>query len=224
MVNWSRAIPAYGTLQAKFGGKGHVGRETDQAGVMRATEGLAYPVACIWLPAAGRGYGHASVFIQEPQGEFPETDTSSYASLFPGEDTRTGQQGARIEHLAPGRMLTAEFTCFVEDCAAESGKEGVFRLPDHMVPMGGLDILRMQAAWNAIRDKPDAHYRLMRKNCATIAARVIRAGMATKQHVLSPLLTHKAWWTPHDVLLLAQACPKSDYDRRIDGLVTALKG
>lgn len=223
MVQWSRMVPGYGTLQAKYGGKGHVGRETDQAGVMRATERLAYPVACIWTPSAGRGYGHASVFIQEPRGTFPEDDTSCYASLFPGEDVETGESGVRKEHLGRGRKLTAEFTSFVEDCASESGKEGIFRLPDHMIPMGGLDMLKMQAAWNAIRDKPDAHYRLMRKNCATVAARIIRAGMARTQVALSPLLTHKTWWTPHDVLLLAQALPKSDYDRRIDDLVQALK-
>jgi hypothetical protein len=164
------------------------------------------------------------VFIQEPQGAFPEDDVSCYASLFPGTDVMTGRTGARREHLGPGRMLTAEFTTFVGDCSAESDKEDGFRLPDHMIPLGALDQLKMQAAWNAIRDKPDAHYRLMRKNCSTIAARVIRAGMGTKQLVLSPLLTHKAWWTPHDVLLLAQSCAKSDKDRRMNDLVKALKG
>ena len=223
MVQWSRMVPAYGTLQARFGGNGHVGQETDQAGVMQATERLAYPVACIWTPSAGRGFGHASVFIQEPQGAFPEDDTSCYASLFPGKDVDTGRPGARKEHLGRGRMLTADFTSFVVDCESESGKEDIYRLPDHMIAMGGLNTLDMQAAWNAIRDKPDAHYRLMRKNCSTVAARIIRAGMKRTQLALSPLLTHKTWWTPHDVLLLAQSLPKSDYERRVDDLVHALK-
>jgi hypothetical protein len=206
MVQWSRAIPAYGTLQA-FSSSGSEHRETDGAGVTRATENLPYPVACIWNPSDS-GVGHASVFIQQPEGGSPEDDVSCYASLFPGSDTRTGETGASKEHLGPGRMLSAKFKTFLRDCAAESGKKHRFRLPDHMIPLGALDQLKMQAAWNAIRDKPEAHYRLVRKNCSTIAARVIRAGMGTKQLVLSPLLTHKAWWTPYDVLLLAQSCAK----------------
>jgi hypothetical protein len=184
---------------------------------MRATENLSYPVACIWEPSS-RGYGHASVFIQEPQGAFPEANVSCYASLFPEEDTRTGRSGARKEHLGPGRKLTAEFNTFQEDCSAESEEQDGFRLPDHMIPLGRLDTLRMQAAWNALRTKPDAHYRLMRKNCSTVAARIIRAGMGARQSALSPLLTHKTWWTPHDVLLLARSLAKSDYDRRIGDL------
>jgi hypothetical protein len=208
MVQWSRLIPAYGTLQALSASES-VTRETDQAGVMRATERLSYPVACIWN-AVEFGLGHASVFIQEPDGAFPEDDTSCYASLFPGEDVRTGRCGASKEHLAPGRKLTAHFTTFREDCHSESEKGRGFRLPDHMIPLGALDQLKMQAAWNAIRDKPDAHYRLVRKNCSTIAARIIRAGMGATQQAFSPLLTHKAWWTPHDVLLLAQSRAKSD--------------
>jgi hypothetical protein len=197
-------------------------RETDQAGVMRAAENLSYPVACIWEPSS-RGYGHASVFIQEPRGAFPEDDVSCYASLFPGEDTRTGRPGARKEHLGPGRKLTAEFNTFQEDCCAESEKQHGFRLPDHMIPLGQLDTLRMQAAWNALRTKPDAHYRLMRKNCSTVAARIVRAGMGTGTLALSSLLTHKTWWTPHDVLLLARSLATSDCDRRIGALAKALK-
>ena len=221
MVQWSRMIPAYGTIRA-LAAQGGALRETDQAGVMRATENLSYPVACIWEPSSS-GYGHASVFIREPEGAFPEDDVSCYASLFPGEDPTTGRTGARKEHLGPGRKVSAEFNTFQEDCSAESEEQGGFRLPDHMIPLGRLDRLKMLAAWNALRTKPDAHYRLMRKNCSTAAARIIRAGMGTSQLALSPLLAHKTWWTPNDVLLLARSLAKSDYDRRIGELAKALK-
>ncbi|HVJ55807.1 MAG TPA: hypothetical protein VM689_25315 [Aliidongia sp.] len=222
MVDWSRAIPGYGTLQV-WRGSGTASGETDERGMVAATENLSYPVACIWNPTDS-GVGHASVFIRAAEGAFPEDDTRSYASLFPGTDVDTGRSGARREHLKPGRMLTGEANSFREDCALESGKkaEGCYRLPDHMIPLGNLDQLRMQAAWNAIRDKPEMHYRLLRKNCATIAARIIRAGMEKKQLVTSPLLTHKAWWTPHDVLLLSRSCQSKDQKRRMGELIDAL--
>jgi len=221
MVQWIRAIPGYGTLQA-MGPSRSIARETNELGVIRVTDTLTYPVACVW-DASDTGYGHASVFIQKPSGEFADESDRCYASLFPGEDVRTGRPGARKEHLGLGRKLSASFTTFKEDCASESGEPGGFRLPDHMIPLGNLDQPKMQAAWNAIRDKPDAHYRLLRKNCSTVAARVIRAGMGTKQLALTPFLAHKAWWTPYDVLLLAQFLERSDYDRRIGDLVKALK-
>ncbi len=40
----------------------------------------------------------------------------------------------------------------------------------------GLDVRRMRTCWHGVRDKPDAHYQLMRKNCADIVLRVLIAG------------------------------------------------
>jgi hypothetical protein len=221
-MQWNRMIPAYGTMRAARP-SGRAPRNTGAQGMMQAVESLVYPSACIWEADSQGGVGHASVFIQRPDGGFPETDTTSYASLFPGADTRTGLDGARLEHLGPGRMLAAKFQTFLEDCAEEHDGEGGFRLPDHIIPLRNLDQLRMQAVWNSIRDgKENPHYRLLRKNCSTIAARIIRAGMTRSQIMSDPLMAHKAWWTPYDILSLARACAKQDYTRRVGELVKAL--
>jgi hypothetical protein len=213
MVQWGRMIPAYGTMQIFRSGGGS--RETDEMGVIDAATDLHYPVACIWEPHDSN-IGHASIFIQKPEGAFPDEDRSCYASLWP-------KEAVSARELLPGGKVGGLAFTFKSDCKNESKQTDGYRLPDHMIPMGGLDKMRMQAAWNAIRDKPDIHYRLLRKNCATIAARVIKAGMARQQLAMSPLLTHKAWWTPNDVLMLARACPKSDGERRMDELLIALK-
>ena len=54
--------------------------------------------------------------------------------------------------------------------------------PDEIVclPAGALDVAAMVEAWRAIREKPSgAGYRLLRKNCARVAMRVLKAGDAS---------------------------------------------
>jgi hypothetical protein len=53
-------------------------------------------------------------------------------------------------------MLTARLRTFVQDCFQESGEDDGYRLPDHVVPLGGLDQLKMMAPWTATRGKADA--------------------------------------------------------------------
>ena len=210
MARWERLVPAHGSFKAATSrGKGG-STYLDRDGLERLVAGLSFPVACVWEPAPD-GIGHASVFIGPSPGEDDVATTAGYASLFPGEDVDTGESGANAEHLLPGRKLYGSATTFEDDCESEAYGllaahlgANKYRVPEHMIPLRGLDTLKMQAAWNAIRDKPDMHYRLLRKNCSTIAARVIRAGMGTKQHASDLLLSHNVWWTPHDVLMLAE--------------------
>lgn len=171
--------------------------------------GLTHPTALIWEPKCG--VGHASVYIGRGDGDDGFRDVRGYASLFPGIDIRSGESGAGPEHILPGRMLEAAFSSFHDDCLSEGagkveGEGKLFRLPEHVVPMPRLDADAMRAAWTAIRHKPDAHYRMVRKNCSTLAARVIRAGMEGGSFgAAAALVKHKAWWTPYDVLTLAKA-------------------
>lgn len=161
------------------------------------------PTVCVWEPVDG--IGHAAVFIQAFNGVTRTLDTTGYASWFPGGD------GVDQSDLLPGRMVEAYKSSFFEDCQSEAGttnpggKGDKFRLPEHMIRLPSANSAKMLAEWNSIRSKPGCHYRLMRKNCSTIAARVIRAGMNKKQHLGVLKKAHQPWWTPNDVLKLANA-------------------
>ncbi len=48
--------------------------------------------------------------------------------------------------------------------------------PDHIIRIPGLRQSRMLGAWGEIRSKPNAHHRILRKNCATVASRVLKEG------------------------------------------------
>lgn len=178
--------------------------------VIKAYDAMYYPTVCVWEPVDG--IGHAAVFIKPAAGITRSQDTTSYASWFPGDDTKTGESGAGPGHLAPGKMLSSEKCSFFEDCESEASAQSNdvtrFRLPEHMIALPNLNMPLMQAEWNAIRNKPGSHYRLMRKNCSTIAARVIRAGMSGKQHFALLKKSHQAWWTPWDVQRLAEELAK----------------
>lgn len=181
--------------------------------VIKAYDAMRYPTVCVWEPVDG--IGHAAVFIQPAAGVTRSQDITSYASWFPGDDTKTGESGAGMGHLAPGKMLSSEKSSFFEDCESEASDQGrqdgatnKFRLPEHIITLRNLNMPLMQAEWNSIRNKPNSHYRLMRKNCSTIAARVIRAGMTSSQHLKLLKKSHQVWWTPWDVQQLAQELAK----------------
>lgn len=195
-----------GTRKAGSGIAVNPNPDVDALDVILAYDAMIYPTVCVWEPVDG--IGHAAVFIRPAAGVKRSQDTTSYASWFPGDDTKTGESGAGMGHLAPGKMLTSEKCSFFEDCSSEASAQGhqdnKFRLPEHMITLRNLNMPQMQAEWNAIRNKPGSHYRLMRKNCSTIAARVIRAGMTSSQHFKLLKKSHQAWWTPWDVQRLAE--------------------
>ena len=223
MPRMGRLVPGFGTMQsfksninsigamvlerARFGYRADrimLGMQqelndalVDQADCEELYASLYFPTALVWKPICG--VGHASVFIGHSING--PNDTDRYASLFPGNDVDTGEDGAGPQHLLPGRKLEGQANSFLADCLSEGDGNG-YRKPEFVIQMKNLDRNAMLAKWISIRDKPEMHYRLMRKNCSTIAARVIRAGLRkTEIH----LTAHKAWWTPYDIVTLANA-------------------
>ncbi len=67
------------------------------------------------------------------------------------------------------------------------------RLP-WQVNIDGLDEQAMATEWQAIRSKPGAHYRLFRKNCATVVHRVLAAGGGDQR--AGWRASHNLIWTP----------------------------
>jgi len=54
-----------------------------------------------------------------------------------------------------------------------------------------LDVARMREEWETIRRDPSPHYNLLRKNCATMVLRVLKAGGALE----GLPLTKSAWFS-----------------------------
>lgn len=169
--------------------------------IINAYETLKMPTVCVWEPVDG--VGHASVFIKPASGVTRSQDTIFYASWFPG------GEGVDSSYVLPTKMVESYASSFFDDCESEAGEGGTdaesFRLPEHMIPLREVNMPAMLAKWKSIREKPGSHYRLMRKNCSTIAARVIRAGLSKTQHLSVLKKAHQTWWTPHDVQRLAES-------------------
>ena len=128
--------------------------------------------------------GHAALLIGDNWGPFAGATGDNYVSWWPqGEagplDTRPA---ATNPHL-------------VNDINAER------YLPDHFIqlPDRAVDVLEMRATWNAIR-APGGQYRMVRNNCSTIVARVMRSGGYTAGGLLSAMwYDHSCVWTPNKV-------------------------
>ncbi|NDK97239.1 MARTX multifunctional-autoprocessing repeats-in-toxin holotoxin RtxA, partial [Photorhabdus laumondii subsp. laumondii] len=90
------------------------------------------------------------------------------------------------------------------DREADQGR--VFR-----INLEGLDVAAMQAKWRKISNDPNEHYQLLRNNCSSIVARILKAGGADK------LVGHK-WlpkfgvWTPTELFNYAQALQEAQLE------------
>lgn len=139
--------------------------------------------------------GHATVIIDSVK--FWECicntneKTDWYVSWSGGQSTAKGYVG--------------EASGFLEDGATWGGK-AVSKLnilhPTRWVALKGLDIAAMKAAWDQIRTKQNAHWKLLDKNCATIAARVLKAGGGDRYATKAK--TQLVWW-PTDVVRYAKS-------------------
>ena len=65
--------------------------------------------------------------------------------------------------------------------------------PDHVIWIKDLNVNKMVAKWRAIRQKQNASYKFLRKNCSTIVAEVLQ--VATPWYKTP----HHQVWTPCDV-------------------------
>ncbi len=136
--------------------------------------------------------GHSCMNIGDVWLPFGGDNVDNYVSWWPGGKRETGTK-ARMEG-AKGGGVTAKAspkTNFCLDVMAER------YLPDHIIrlPSDPGKVTKMQAAWNEIRGKDDAHYRFLYKNCSTIVARVLRAGGFSA----SLWSDHSLVWTPNKV-------------------------
>jgi hypothetical protein len=148
-------------------------------------------VVFAWSPD-DENWGHASLFL----GTFNPgiTDMRYYVSWWPGKGRVTN--GANALSALPGWKHKKSLNTLNQDIACEGRK------PDLFVNLNELDVNAMKDAWEAIASKPHAHWRLLHKNCATIVARVLRAGGADRYTNFAESISV---WTPSRAIKFAEA-------------------
>lgn len=81
------------------------------------------------------------------------------------------------------------------------GNQG-YHVPTHWVALHGLNVGAMKTAWDAMKSKQAAHWKIFDKNCATTVARILKAGGGDNYAT-----RHKeqmVWW-PTDLLRYAKS-------------------
>jgi hypothetical protein len=145
--------------------------------------------------------GHASVIIDSMEF-IKDIDSTDWYVSWAGR----GDPGVKG---VPGKGLD------ITDDMAEwggtpSGARGTLNSPTRWVALKGLDIAAMKREWDQIRNKQNAHWRLLDKNCATVAARVLKAGGGDAHATKAK--TQLVWW-PSDVYRYARSMTGIIYSR-----------
>lgn len=77
-----------------------------------------------------------------------------------------------------------------------------FRAPTKWVAVRGLDMPAMKEEWDRIAGKQGAHWKILDKNCATVVARILKAGGG--DHLAAFHKRQVVWW-PTDVIRYASS-------------------
>jgi hypothetical protein len=165
-------------------------------GTLSRTESLTY--AIYWSPKVmpdALANGHASVIIDSAKFSqyltAPGLQVQWYVSWY-ADGSKPGSLGLCGDFLKEGDSWKG----------AKASPTSDILLPTRWVALKGLDIDAMKAAWEQIRNKQNAHWKLLSKNCATVAARVLKAG-GGDDHATSSK-NQLVWW-PTDVIRYAKS-------------------
>jgi hypothetical protein len=119
-------------------------------------------VVIYWPPKKEPGNGHAAPIIDTQQFELTSKDF--YVSWMGAGGKNALQQ-------------IGDAQTFHDDMMAWGGqpvKTGGGNLPTRWVALKSLNIAAMKQEWDNIPNKPNAHWKLFDKNCATGVARVLK--------------------------------------------------
>ena len=104
-----------------------------------------------------------------------------------------------------GWKSRADASTFIEDAGnwggSPVGTQGI-HVPNRWVALKGLNIRNMKTAWDTMRTKEAAHWKLFDKNCATAVARILKAGGG--DNFATSNQKQLVWW-PTDLLKYARS-------------------
>jgi len=111
-----------------------------------------------------------------------------------------------------GKMVNRAAAVTFMDDAANWGGEPVgnhgLHIPTRWVALKGLDVGAMKTAWDAMRTKEAAHWKLFDKNCATAVARILKAGGGDN---FAKTGKHQVIWWPTDLQRYARSMGDNVY-------------
>jgi hypothetical protein len=142
-----------------------------------------------WPPTREPGHGHGALIIDTQKFQ---TGASDYYVSWMG--AGTGKNALQ----QPGAAQT--FFSDTMTWGPQGNNNGT--LPTRWVALKGLDIVAMKQAWDNLRNKPNAHWKLFDKNCATGVARVLKAGGADDYATKAQ---NQAVWWPSDLIKYAKS-------------------
>lgn len=162
-----------------------------------------------WRPRGGPN-GHAAMLIDSSKintsgpYEFANSldDPDNYVSWLGGTGTKNPLVFAGTSNTLRDDMQAGWGGHRLGATAGPFAGENV---PTRWVALRSLDIGAMSAEWAAIRAKDGAHWKLIDKNCASVVARVLKAGCRSvgakgSWNTRSPL-----FWTPDGVIAFAKS-------------------
>ena len=152
---------------------------------------LPLTVAIYWRKRTGIDSlqnGHAALVLDT--SHFLVTSEADYVSWL---GSGAGGNGVTSFSAAPHS--------YVADAGQWGGQAvpgGDFHVPTRWVAIEGLNIDEMRGAWNEARTKERAHWKLFDKNCATMVARILKAGGG--DNFSRGGVKHQKWWWPMDIM------------------------
>ncbi|HEY0777038.1 MAG TPA: hypothetical protein VGD56_03635 [Gemmatirosa sp.] len=152
-------------------------------------------VAIYWRPRTGPEAfqnGHAALIIDTQQHDIMSTD---YYASWVGTAGNPFVNAARQE-----RFYDDAHTWGGEQVGHDHGTP--IHVPTKWVAMSCLDIGAVKAAWDLMRNKAGAHWKIADKNCATAVARLIKAGGG--DHYAKSHKSQLVWW-PTDIIRYAKS-------------------
>lgn len=105
-------------------------------------------------------------------------------------------------NLFKNRAATSTFLDDAENWGGTEVGDHGYHMPNRWVALKGMDVRRMRDAWEQMKGKERAHWKMLDKNCATAVARILKAGGGDDFAT-----AHKkqlTWW-PTDVIKYAKS-------------------
>ena len=158
-----------------------------------------YTYAIYWRQRSGYDSlqnGHAALIIDSSR--FSQHSAAWYVSWI-----GTGASSKFGTVIEMDRFIN-----FMSDAQSYGGEHGPvingvqYCLPRRWVALRNLDIDAMKQAWDEAKGKHACHWKLLNKNCATMAARILKAGGG--DDVARKHSQQVVWW-PTDVIKYAKS-------------------
>ena len=200
----------------------------------------------IWYPK-GRDLGHASMYI----GDLSNAALLQDGLMHPNREERLEHYRSMNTQSLRSKPQNLNYVSWWPSigvtfprCAAPSklaldlrkDVQQEQREPDVIYRLFGLSYEQMVVCWAGIQRKyiqQQASYVLTSKNCATIVARVLKAGGIGENQGITLLDLHKTTWKPRDVAVLcnkmrdankATKAKSEDYRTKSSSLMWVLAG